>query len=99
MTAAVEKEEPNNNNESIEAQDIEESGGEGYQPLYTNRYDLTADVLNDVQVLKRVAEKSNQTMIDVMLLWDTLKNGTFLTLLELKLELLEHWISSSSSNR
>jgi hypothetical protein len=66
---------------------------ESYQPLYTNSYDLCADILEDIQSLKHVSEKANR-VIDVILLSDGLKNGTFLMLLELKIELLQHFLEN-----
>jgi hypothetical protein len=72
----------NENNESEE---------ESYQPLYTNSYDLCADILEDVQLLKDETKNANR-IIDAILLCDGMRNGTFLTLLELKLELLQHFL-------
>jgi hypothetical protein len=68
-----------------------ESNTEGYQPLYTNSYDLCSDIIADIETIKDKAHNANN-LWDMALMWYDLQYGTILQLLDLKLGLLQHFL-------
>jgi hypothetical protein len=64
---------------------------EGYQPLYTNSYDLCSDIIADIETIKDKAHNANN-LWDMALMWYDLQYGTILQLLDLKLGLLQHFL-------
>jgi hypothetical protein len=70
---------------AVESNDVSVEAAEGLQkeeasrPLYTNSYDLCADILSDIEKLSSQAENAKD-IIRILHLWNDLKYGYFLSL-------------------
>jgi hypothetical protein len=83
-------------NESIEAQQKEEGENDDdsnqRRPYYTyTSYDLCSEILSDIQDLKNKSSNAKDIM-GILHLWNDLKFGTDMMLMETKLQLLQHFL-------
>jgi hypothetical protein len=73
-------------------EELAKNNDDNRRPYYTyNSYELCSEILSDIQDLKNKSSNANDFM-GILHLWNDLKYGTDIMLMEMKLELLQHFL-------